>query len=239
MMKPSERIFVALDLTDAVEARALARQLSGQVGGFKLGLEFFAANGPDAVRAIVELGVNVFLDLKFHDIPNTVAGAVRAASATGASILNVHASGGGAMMRAAANAAAEGADLYNVAKPIVAAVTVLTSMDENDLVAVGQKNSPGDQVICLARLSKDSGLDGVVCSPKESAEVRTVCGDDFVRIVPGIRPSWSVTNDQKRFTTPKQALVNGATHLVIGRPITQADDPAEAVFRIVGELEAE
>ena len=238
-MKPSERIFVALDLTDVAEARALARRLSGQVGGFKLGLEFFAANGPDAVRAIVEMGVNVFLDLKFHDIPNTVAGAVRAASATGASILNVHASGGGAMMRAAANAAAEGADLHNVAKPIVAAVTVLTSMDEDDLVAVGQKTPPRDQVIRLARLTKDSGLDGVVCSPEESAEVRAACGDNFIRIVPGIRPSWSATNDQKRFTTPKQALADGATHLVIGRPITQADDPVEAVFRIVGELEAE
>ena len=238
-MKSSERIFVALDLTDASEARALARRLSSQVGGFKLGLEFFAANGPDAVRAIVEMGVNVFLDLKFHDIPNTVAGAVRAASATGASILNVHASGGGAMMRAAANAAAEGADLENLAKPIVAAVTVLTSMDEDDLVAVGQKTQPHDQVLRLARLTKDSGLDGVVCSPEESADVRAACGNDFVRIVPGIRPSWSATNDQKRFTTPKQALANGATHLVIGRPITQADDPLEAVFRIVGELEAE
>ena len=143
------------------------------------------------------------------------------------------------MMRAAANAAAEGADLHGVAKPIVAAVTVLTSMDENDLVTVGQKTPPRDQVIRLARLTKHSGLDGVVCSPEESADVHAACGDDFVRIVPGIRPSWSATNDQKRFTTPKQALADGASHLVIGRPITQADDPIEAVFRIVGELEAE
>ena len=112
-------------------------------------------------------------------------------------------------------------------------------MDEDDLVAVGQKPPPHDQVLRLARLTKDSGLDGVVCSPEESAGVRAACGNDFVRIVPGIRPSWSATNDQKRFTTPKQALANGATHLVIGRPITQADDPVEAVFRIVGELEAE
>ena len=143
------------------------------------------------------------------------------------------------MMRAAAKAAAEGADLNNVAKPIVAAVTVLTSMDEDDLVAVGQKTPPCDQVIRLARLTKASGLDGIVCSPDESAEVRTECGEDFVRIVPGIRPSWSATNDQKRFTTPKKALADGATHIVIGRPITHADDPVEAVFRIVGELEAE
>lgn len=238
-MKPSDRIFVALDLTDETEARNLARRLSGRVGGFKLGLEYFAANGPAGVRAIVDMGVDVFLDLKFHDIPNTVAGAVRAATATGASILNVHASGGLAMMRAAAEAAAEGASLHSTPKPIVAAVTVLTSMDESDLKAVGQQTPTPDQVMRLAALTKESGLDGVVCSPEESARVRDTCGEDFVRIVPGIRPAWSATNDQKRFTTPKQALADGATYLVIGRPITQAEDPVESVFRIVGELEAE
>ena len=236
-MKASERIFVALDLTDIEAARLLARKLSGRVGGFKLGLEFFAANGPDAVRAIVDLDLKVFLDLKFHDIPNTVAGAVRSAMATGASILNVHASGGLNMMRAAAEAATEGAAMHGVARPIVAAVTVLTSMDECDLEAVGQSTPPHDQVIRLAKLTKSAGLDGVVCSPKEAAAVRELCGDSFVRIVPGIRPSWSATNDQKRFTTPKQALSDGASYLVIGRPITQAEDPVEAAFRIAAELE--
>tara|TARA_Y100001934_G_scaffold149022_1_gene178684 strand:- start:245 stop:961 length:717 start_codon:yes stop_codon:yes gene_type:complete len=238
-MRASERIFVAVDLTDVEEARLLARKLSGRVGGFKLGLEFFAANGPDAVRAIVDLGLKVFLDLKFHDIPNTVDGAVRSATATGASILNVHASGGLNMMRAAAQAATEGAAVHGVARPIVAAVTVLTSMDECDLEAVGQPTPPHEQVIRLAKLTKSAGLDGVVCSPKEAAAVREICGDSFVRIVPGIRPSWSATNDQKRFTTPKQALSDGASYLVIGRPITQAEDPVEAAFRIAAELEDE
>ena len=235
-MKPSDRIFVALDLTDEEEARALARRLTGHVGGFKLGLEFFSANGPDAVRAIVDTGLKVFLDLKFHDIPNTVAGAVRAATATGVSILNVHASGGLDMMRAAAEAAAVGAERHGVSKPIVAAVTVLTSMDTSDLDMVGQRGPADEQVARLAQLTKDAGLDGVVCSPAESAAVRDACGDDFVRIVPGIRPSWASTDDQKRITTPRQALDAGATYLVIGRPITQADDPVEAAFRIAGEM---
>ena len=238
-MRASERIFVALDLTDAEAARLLARKLAGRVGGFKLGLEFFAANGPDGVRAIVDLDLKVFLDLKFHDIPNTVAGAVRSAMATGASILNVHASGGLNMMRAAAQAATEGAAMHGVARPIVAAVTVLTSMDESDVEAVGQPTPLHEQVIRLAKLTKSAGLDGVVCSPKEAAAVRELCGDSFVRIVPGIRPSWSATDDQKRFTTPKQALSDGASYLVIGRPITQADDPVEAAFRIAAELEDE
>ena len=235
-MKPSDRIFVALDLTDEEEARSLARRLMGHVGGFKLGLEFFSANGPDAVRAIVDTGLKVFLDLKFHDIPNTVAGAVRAATAIGVSILNVHASGGLYMMRAAAEAAAVGAERHGVAKPIVAAVTVLTSMDTSDLDMVGQRGPTGEQVARLAQLTKFAGLDGVVCSPAESAAVRYACGDDFVRIVPGIRPSWASTDDQKRITTPRQALDAGATYLVIGRPITQADDPVEAAFRIAGEM---
>ncbi|MEC8775273.1 MAG: orotidine-5'-phosphate decarboxylase [Pseudomonadota bacterium] len=235
-MKPSDRIFVALDLTDEEEARSLARRLMGHVGGFKLGLEFFSANGPDAVRAIVDTGLKVFLDLKFHDIPNTVAGAVRAATATGVSILNVHASGGLDMMRAAAEAAAVGAELHGVSKPIIAAVTVLTSMDTSDLDMVGQRGPADEQVGRLAQWTKDAGLDGVVCSPVESAVVRDAFGDDFVRIVPGIRPSWALTDDQKRITTPRQALDAGATYLVIGRPITQADDPVEAAFRIADEI---
>ena len=235
-MKPSDHIFVALDLTDQNEARGLARRLAGHVGGFKLGLEFFAANGPDAVRVIVDSGLKVFLDLKFHDIPNTVAGSVGAAVATGASIINVHASGGLDMMRAAGEAAAEGAERHGVAKPIVVAVTVLTSMDALDLDMVGQHGPVDEQVIRLAQLTKEAGLDGVVCSPTETAAVRDTCGEDFVRIVPGIRPSWAARDDQKRITTPRQALDAGATYLVIGRPITQSDDPVEAAFRIAGEM---
>ena len=235
-MKPSDHIFVALDLTDKNEARGLARRLMGHVGGFKLGLEFFAANGPDAVRVIVDSGLKVFLDLKFHDIPNTVAGSVGAAVATGASIINVHASGGLDMMRAAGEAAVEGAERLGVAKPIVVAVTVLTSMDSLDLDMVGQHGPVDEQVMRLARLTKDAGLDGVVCSPAETAAVRDTCGENFVRIVPGIRPSWAARDDQKRITTPRQALDAGATYLVIGRPITQSDDPVEAAFRIAAEM---
>jgi len=238
-MTPSERIFVALDTPYADVARGLAHKLSGRVGGVKLGLEFFSANGPDGVRSIVDSGLKVFLDLKFHDIPNTVAGAIRAATATGASILNLHASGGLAMMRVAAEAVSEAAALHNLMRPDVVGVTVLTSLDSADLESVGQKASPRDQVVRLAQLAMEAGLDGVVCSAEEAGTVRDACGDSFVRIVPGIRPSWSATNDQKRFTTPKQALSEGATYIVIGRPITAADDPVEAAFRIVGELEAE
>ncbi len=237
-MIPSERILVALDTPDVDVVRKLADKLFGHVGGFKLGLEFFSANGPDAVRSIVDTGFNVFLDLKFHDIPNTVAGAVRAATATGASILNLHTSGGLAMMRAAADAASEGSALYGVARPILVGVTVLTSLDANDLEAVGQKAPPRDQVIRLARLAKKAGLDGVVCSAQEAGNVRDVCGEPFVRIVPGVRPSWSATNDQKRVTTPKEALAEGATYIVVGRPITGAQNPLDAAARIVEELEA-
>ena len=237
-MIPSERILVALDTPDADVVRALADKLFGHVGGFKLGLEFFSANGPDAVRSIVDSGFKVFLDLKFHDIPNTVAGAVRAATATGASILNLHTSGGLAMMRAAAEAASEGSALYGVARPILVGVTVLTSLDADDLEAVGQKAPPRDQVIRLARLAKKAGLDGVVCSAQEAGNVRDVCGEPFVRIVPGVRPSWSATNDQKRVTTPKDALAKGATYIVVGRPITGAQNPVDAGVRIVEELEA-
>ncbi|MEE2688468.1 MAG: orotidine-5'-phosphate decarboxylase [Pseudomonadota bacterium] len=237
-MIPSERILVALDTPDVDVVRKLADKLFGHVGGFKLGLEFFSANGPDAVRSIVDTGFNVFLDLKFHDIPNTVAGAVRAATATGASILNLHTSGGLAMMRAAADAASEGSALYGVARPILVGVTVLTSLDANDLEAVGQKAPPRDQVIRLARLAKKAGLDGVVCSAQEAGNVRDVCGEPFVRIVPGVRPSWSATNDQKRVTTPKEALAAGATYIVVGRPITGAQNPLDAAARIVEELEA-
>ena len=235
-MKATDRIFVALDLTDVETARSLAQRLSGHVGGVKLGLEYFSANGPEGVRTIVDRGMKVFLDLKFHDIPNTVAGSVRSATGTGASIINVHASGGLAMMRAAAEAASEGAKRHNVDRPTVAAVTGLTSMDADDLAAVGQMTVMQDQVLRLARLTQEAGLDGVVCSPAESAMIRDACGEDFVRIVPGIRPAWASTDDQKRFTTPRQAVDAGATYLVIGRPITQADDPVEAAARIAEEL---
>jgi orotidine-5'-phosphate decarboxylase len=185
------------------------------------------------VRRVVDLGLPVFLDLKFHDIPNTVAGAVRAVAGLGAAIVNVHASGGSAMLTAAAEAAAE----YGANRPLIIAVTVLTSLDDNDLASVGQAVPAASQVERLALLTLSCGLDGVVCSSAEIAALRAACGAEFRLIVPGIRPHWASTGDQKRIMTPREARDLGADVLVIGRPITGSDDPAAAAARIAGELE--
>ncbi len=230
-MKPSDRIFVALDTTDLDGALALGRSLKGLIGGVKVGKEFFTALGPDGVRAVGELGVAVFLDLKFHDIPATVAGAVRAATALKPFMLNVHASGGEAMMRAAVEAASNGSD-----RPLVLAVTVLTSMADDDLAAVGVDGDAASQVLRLAKLAKHSGIDGVVCSALEAETLRAQLGDDFKLVVPGIRPDWAAANDQKRIVTPSGAVRMGADYLVIGRPITSAQDPAAAAKRIADEM---
>ncbi len=234
MTSPASRIFCAVDTTDVASARALAAQVNGSVGGIKLGLEFFIAQGPAGVRAVIgEDGPPLFLDLKLHDIPNTVASGIRAALPLKPAFMTIHTSGGGAMMRAAADAAASG----GADRPKILAVTVLTSLDEGDLHTVGQATPVADQVKRLARLAQDSGVDGVVCSPAEVAMLRAACGPDFILMVPGIRPVWSATNDQKRFMTPAEAVAAGADHLVIGRPITAAADPAAAARRIVAEIE--
>lgn len=232
-----DRVLVALDTPDLARAAALARDLAGTVGGLKVGKEFFTATGPDGVRAAVG-GEPLFLDLKFHDIPNTVAGAVRAATHLRPMILNVHAAGGPAMMSAARDAARETAEDLEIQRPLVIAVTVLTSLDDDDLAAVGQRGPAAEQVLRLARLAQDSGLDGVVCSPREIESLRETCGPDFKLIVPGIRPTWAAAGDQKRITTPADAYRAGADYLVIGRPITGADDPAAAARRIAEELDA-
>ncbi len=231
-MTPRERIFVALDTTDETQAVRLARSLTGLVGGAKIGKEFFTANGPAGVRAVSDVGLPVFIDLKWHDISNTVAGAVRAALSLKPSIVNIHAAGGGAMIRAAVEAATEGGEN----RPLVLAVTVLTSMDNRDLRDIGVTTSTGEQVVRLARLARENGADGVVCSAMEIEVLRAACGPDFKLLVPGIRPSWSVTGDQKRVMTPRDAVERGADYLVIGRPITAADDPVAAARRIGEEL---
>ena len=236
MTEQFERILVALDTTEVGAAARLAGQLAGAVGGVKLGLEFVNANGPDGVRAVAAAGQKLFLDLKFHDIPNTVAGAVRAVAPLAPAIVNVHAGGGAAMMQAAA-AAAEAAASNGTERPLVVAVTVLTSLDEDDLASVGQRGPAGDQAVRLAELARQSGLDGVVCSAREAAAVRAACGPDFKLIVPGIRPIWASADDQKRITTPADAVAAGADYLVIGRPITTAPDPLEAARLISQELE--
>ena len=234
MILPHERVLVAIDTTDCDKAVGIANAITGSVGGVKLGKEFFVSNGPEGVRRVTAGGAPLFLDLKWHDIPNTVAGAVRASLPLKPLIVNVHASGGPAMMRAAAEAAAAaGAD-----RPMVIGVTVLTSMAEDDLAAVGQDTDMQAQVARLAKLAMECGLDGVVCSPKEIRLVKEACGPDFKCIVPGIRPVWSVANDQKRIATPSQAVLDGADYLVIGRPIAAAEDPANAAKRVAEELEA-
>jgi orotidine-5'-phosphate decarboxylase len=230
-----ERIFVALDTLDFGRAEELARALGDSVGGVKLGKEFFTAHGPEGVRGVAG-GKPLFLDLKFHDIPNTVAGAVRAAMHMRPVMLNVHASGGRAMMEAAALAAREGAEDSGIERPWLLAVTVLTSLDDADLESVGQRTPASDQVRRLAALTADSGLDGVVCSPREIAALRRDLGPDFKLVVPGIRPAWAAGGDQKRSATPRDALDAGADVLVIGRPITAADDPAAAARRIADEM---
>ena len=233
---PSDYIYVALDTPEAARARALVDALRGKVGGFKVGMEFYTAQGAQGVRDILG-DVPIFLDLKLHDIPNTVAGAVRALVGLKPKILNVHVSGGTAMMQAAVKAAKQAAKSHRVPVPSVIGVTVLTSLDEGDLGAIGQSIPVAKQVVRLATLAKDAGLDGVVCSPREISLVRGACGADFQLVTPGIRPSWAVRGDQKRVMTPRDAVTAGADVIVIGRPITGADDPVSAAERIAEEIE--
>jgi len=223
ILEPSKRLIVALDVPSAADALSLADSLTGVCTWVKVGLELFIAAGPAIVHELKNRGFSVFLDLKLHDIPNTVAGAVRSAAATGADMLTVHAAGGPAMLAVAADAA------RNSNRPIqLLAVTVLTSMDAAQLASVGVPASPFDQVALLARVAIDSGLRGLVCSPHEAASLRKILGDNIALVTPGIRPSGSDAQDQKRISTPAQAIADGATYLVVGRPITQAPDPRAA-----------
>ncbi len=216
-----KRVFVALDVPSAPEAKALASTLAGHVGGYKIGLELFCSEGP---RIVEEIGPSeVFLDLKFHDIPNTVAACSRAATKLGVMMFNVHCLGGQAMMKAALEAAREEND-----KVQVIGVTVLTSHDAASLRDMGIEDFPRDMVRRLARLACEAGLDGVVCSPQEISAVRAECGNNFVTVTPGVRPAGGALGDQKRVMTPNEALQQGATWLVVGRPITHAKDPALA-----------
>ncbi|MBV17648.1 MAG: orotidine-5'-phosphate decarboxylase [Thalassospira sp.] len=235
-ISPKDRIFCAIDTTDLDHAIDLASKLSGVIGGAKLGKEFFAAHGPQGVQAVAKVGMPIFLDVKYHDIPNTVAGAIRAVTPMGLKIVNVHAAGGIEMMKRAGEAARETAAKAGVEAPWVIAVTILTSMDQHDLDDVGLKGPIDERVVKLAELTQKSGLDGVVCSAREITSVRAACGPDFKLITPGIRPAWAASNDQKRVVTPADAVAMGSDVLVIGRPITKADDPVDAARRIVAEV---
>ena len=220
-------VFVAIDTPSLERAKGLAGQLGGLAGGVKLGLEFFSANGPAGVVSILEHGLPVFLDLKLHDIPNTVAKAVEALRPLEPAVLTVHAAGGRAMLEAAKSAAAPGTK--------VVAVTVLTSLDAVDLAESGVIGSPTEQVQRLSELARDSGLDGIVCSGAEVAAAKAAWPDGFF-VVPGVRPKGSATADQKRVVTPREAVDSGASILVIGRPVTAADDPAAALRDIALSL---
>ena len=230
-------ILVALDVESAAKAIELADLLRGTVGGYKIGKQLFTAAGPAMVRELTSRGDRVFLDLKFHDIPNTVAGAVQSAVATGAWMVNVHASGGSAMMKAAAEAATRTAASLGRPRPLVIGVTVLTSMTDAMLNEIGVARRLLDQVVHLAKLAKASGLDGVVASPQETRAIRDVCGKDFQIVTPGIRPAdHQGKDDQARTLTPAEAISAGATYLVIGRPITAASNPRQAADSITATL---
>ena len=220
-------VYVAIDTPDLGRAREIAQGVEGLAGGIKLGLEFFSAHGPAGVAELSAGGVPVFLDVKLHDIPNTVAKAVAALAPLAPAVLTVHAAGGREML-AAAKAAAP-------ARTKVVAVTVLTSLDASDLAAAGVSGSPAEQVRRLAALARDAGVDGIVCSGAEVSAARNEWPDGFF-VVPGIRPAGADVGDQKRVVTPRQALNDGASVLVIGRPITEADDPAAAIRAIAGTL---
>lgn len=232
------QLLVALDVESGARAVALATSLRDIAGGFKIGSRLFTLEGPSLVHRLVESGVNVFLDLKLHDIPNTVAQAVEAAVLTGAWMVDVHASGGVPMMQAAARAAAAAAPRAGRPRPLVIGVTVLTSMDEPTLRDVGVQRPLLDQVTTLARMAKTAGLDGVVASPQETASIRAACGPDFAIVTPGIRgaAAGADKNDQSRTMGPAEAIRAGATYIVVGRPIIGAPDPRGAAERIVQEL---
>lgn len=233
-----DRLIVALDVATMEQLKNLVTTLGNSVSYYKVGMELFYAAGAETVTYLQEQGKSVFLDLKLHDIPNTVAQGVTSLTHLGAKLITLHSQGGPVMMAAAAKAATEAAEKLQVERPKLLAVTVLTSFDDDAWTAIGGQLPIRDQVIRLAKLAKESGMDGVVASPLEAKAIREACGEDFLIVTPGIRPSFAAANDQKRIATPKSALADGASKLVIGRPITKADNPQEAVRLIVEEMEA-
>ncbi len=232
-MNARDRLIVALDVSSAAEARQVVQAIGDAATFYKIGKQLFTAEGPQVVRDLVSSGRKVFLDLKFHDIPNTVAGAVASAAALGVSMLNVHASGGSKMLKAAVAAAEQSS-----AKPTVLAVTVLTSLSDADLQEIGVSGNALTQVLRLGALARAAGCGGLVASAREAGELRRELGEGFAIVTPGVRPQGSDVDDQARVLTPRQAIAAGATHLVVGRPILQAADPAKAARQIVDEIEA-
>ena len=231
-----QRLIVALDLADPAKARTLATLLAPEVGMFKVGKQLFVNAGPNVVRMIHDLGGEVFLDLKFHDIPNTVASAAVEATRLGVKLFNLHISGGREMMRQTAAAVEEVCGKEGLRPPSVLGVTVLTSLDGSDLEALGIRDGVPAQVVRLAGMAQEAGLAGVVCSAQEVPEIRRACGDSFMLVTPGIRPAGQQAGDQKRIMTPGDAVRAGIDFIVVGRPITAADDPVAAARSLVAEM---
>lgn len=237
-MLGKDRLIIALDVSDGSKALELADMLAPYAGMFKVGMELYYSQGATIISEIKKRNGKVFLDLKLHDIPNTVYRAARALAGLGADIINVHAAGGSEMMRQAVTGVKEGVAASGTVPPLVIAVTVLTSMDQEAFNR--QLGVPGqiiDRVSAWALQAKEAGLDGVVASPLEVAAIRKTCGDDFVVVTPGIRPSGSEAGDQKRIMTPELAINAGATYIVVGRPVTAADDPVSAARKIAAEID--
>ncbi|UCH36805.1 MAG: orotidine-5'-phosphate decarboxylase [Armatimonadota bacterium] len=236
MARSRPKLIVALDFPALSEAREVAEKLAGLADVFKVGLELFSAEGPGVLRAIADIAGPVFYDAKLLDIPNTVAGAAGSITAQRVAMFNVHAMGGREVMSAAVRAAAHKAEELGIERPRVVGVTVLTSMDDDDLREAGVARPMREQVVALALSAREAGLDGVVASPQEIGDVRAACGSDFLVVTPGVRPTWASRGDQKRVMTPGEAAEAGADYVVVGRPITQAPDPAAAAMRISQEL---
>lgn len=237
-MSRINQLIVALDVPDREKARALVETLADHVDIFKVGLELFTAEGPSIMELFEWYEKKVFLDLKFHDIPNTVAGAVAAATTRGVYMLNLHVAGGRQMMERAVEAARERTAIVGGDMPLIIGVTLLTSLTEDALRRdLGIEARVEDLAVAWARLAQDCELDGVVASPREAPAIRRACGGDFIIVTPGVRPAWAAANDQARHLTPAAAIAAGADYLVVGRPITGASDPREAAQRILAEME--
>jgi orotidine-5'-phosphate decarboxylase len=237
-VSPASKVIFALDVPTLEEARRLVTLLRGRTGFFKVGLELFTAYGQDAVKAVQEAGGRVFLDLKFHDIPNTVSRAAEEAVKLGVDMFNLHASGGTEMMRETVERCRKAAEKMNRRGPIILAVTVLTSLDEGNLREIGMAGPVEERVVGLAELAQKAGIDGVVASPREIASLRKRCGKDFVIVTPGIRPAFESAgkDDQKRVMTAREAIQAGASYIVVGRPVRLAPDPAAAMDKVLEEI---
>jgi orotidine-5'-phosphate decarboxylase len=238
-LSPEERLIVALDFPALDDALSFVETMGDVITYYKVGLELFSAAGPDVVKRLKSAGKSVFLDLKFYDIPNTVAGAAAKAAETGANMFNVHALGGMAMMRAAADSASDSAKRLDIEKPILLGVTVVTSLDSSALeneIGIPLEDGLTAFIVEKAQQSKEAGLDGVVASPNEVEEIRAACGEDFHIVTPGVRPTWAAVGDQKRVATPADTIKMGADRIVVGRPITRAENPLDAARRILDEM---